>query len=227
MLKMDFCNTMIKKILLSLWVSTLSTNALSTTFYLGHLSHPSTDKYREFFTAVYTDLNIDLRFVTLPAERQFLSLEKGHIDGIFVAGSHQAQRTGVLKVDWPIAHVKLFLYCNTSPCNRDILIDPSYIVHTTRGYVGLLENEFGIIPAAQIKPNELYKTLEKLMKIGELDYLLLGEIGSLPLNGYEKVEIGSYALYHLINEKHAALVPAIKTSMQKHMGLIADFIQNQ
>ena len=227
MLKMDFGNSMIRKILLALWVSTLSTNALSTTFFLGHLSHPSTAKYIEFFTAVYTDLNIDLRLGTLPAERQFLSLEKGHIDGIFVAGSHQAQRKGVLKIDWPIAHVKLFLYCNTSPCNHDVLLDPSKMVHTTRGYVGLLENEFGIIPTAQIKPNELYKTLEKLMKIGSLDYLLLGEIESLPLKGYDKVEIGAYPLYHLINEKHAALVPAIKTSMQKHMGLIADFMQNQ
>ena len=49
---MDFGNPMIKKIMLALWVSTLSTNALSTTFYLGHLSHPSTAKYAEFFTAV-------------------------------------------------------------------------------------------------------------------------------------------------------------------------------
>tara|TARA_Y100000114_G_C11692516_1_gene294316 strand:- start:22 stop:690 length:669 start_codon:yes stop_codon:yes gene_type:complete len=220
---MDFGNPMIKKIMLALWVSTLSTNALSTTFYLGHLSHPSTAKYAEFFTAVYTDLNIDLRFGTLPAERQFLSLEKGDFDGIFVAGSHQAQRKGVLKIDWPIAHVKLFLYCNISPCNHDVLLDPSNMMHTTRGYVGLLENEFGIIPSAQIKPNELYKTLEKLMKIGELDYLLLGEIESLPLQGYDKVEIGYYALYHLINEKHEALIPAIKASMKKHMGGSRDF----
>ena len=97
------------------------------------------------------------------------------------------------------------------------------MMHTTRGYVGLLENEFGIIPSAQIKPNELYKTLEKLMKIGELDYLLLGEIESLPLQGYDKVEIGYYALYHLINEKHEALIPAIKASMKKHMGGSRDF----
>ena len=79
---MDFGNPMIKKIMLALWVSTLSTNALSTTFYLGHLSHPSTAKYAEFFTAVYTDLNIDLRFGTLPAERQFLSLEKGDFQSV-------------------------------------------------------------------------------------------------------------------------------------------------
>lgn len=178
---------------------------------------------RALLIEAYKELNIELTFEVYPVNRSLTYSNLGKVDGeIFRAKFITNEYPNLVLIDEPLLHVDIMAYYLVN--NKDIKGPihtwedlASYRIAQTKGFRHL-KNKI-------IKPIKMdfSSQLIPLLVSNKVDAVILSKLdGDYIINQQEysdvdirSVVVATFPAYHLLNNKHEALVSKVKKSFKK------------
>lgn len=200
-----------------------------TKLLIGHSSHPLVNEYKSFYSQVYMELGIKLRFVQLPAERRLLSLEQGVVDGLMAVASFRSEQDNLTIIETPIAKIRVSLFCGVDvECTVEALYNPLNEIYTNRGHLYALEREIGIKLKANVNFIENQSSLAELLLKGRIDYLIISDSIALSRKKlhehFNEIVLGHYPVFHVVSKEHYELAPEINNAIKMKIHLIEKYL---
>jgi hypothetical protein len=197
-------------------------------YVISYVEHESIiNYYVPILDIAYRSIGIKPKFVLINDKRSLMLLNKGEIDADTAKTTETlADHPNIIKVPTPISKIEIMLVCQVGLlCNLSVLDNPKRIL----GAIGAKEFYHYLLHDSKISTIEVnsFDVLLKLFKQNKVDYIFMvfddhNQDSSAAFGNKYLIEekIG----YHLVNEKHWAIIPkldkaiidAIKADKTRH-----------
>jgi hypothetical protein len=175
--------------------------------------------YSRFIQSIYEDLGFKVTIIQTPVKRGLILLNDNKIDAdVIRLKSAAKQYKNVVIVKPAIASGLLVLLCNKKePCDENILQNTAAYIQSDEGNLNLFESGqvkatiiFNEMPANTLNMLEeerilyaLYSMNNRMLEMlsAKFNYVILKDVSG----------------YHVINKKHAHLLPALKQKIQQKL----------
>lgn len=182
------------------------------TMLITHVQHPRIHIFNNLIQEVYGELGIDVTFQPIPAMRGLQILDQGISDADTArVGANMTNFANIIVVKPALAILEASLICQANiVCNSDVLREPAISVMASHGAEWVLSE-------LSIEANILYD--EKLLNVLNMLHKNRIQYAIYPTNlgirkelegRYQVINLKDINTHHVINKKHAALVPALQ-----------------
>lgn len=195
---------------------------------ISYFEHPQIEKYKHILVKSYDQLGIAVKFTRIEGERAYVALNDGLVDGDIAAELPVAERyPNVLVVQPALLTASIFLYCQPDvACTRDILSKENLAIFvdnvTMNNFAQSLRDEI----KAQIQIRAITTQLLKMLRHGRINYIIIGaEQEGLPYQlstDLQHVKLFETPIHHVLNKKHAELLPTLKDAISRQMALASE-----
>lgn len=209
-------------IFLSLLTGNLETTSgfvAKPTFKVSYSGSQEGRQYAEFVKTIYEELGFDVTIIATPAKRGLMLLNDNLVDAdVIRLKTVAAKYENLILVEPPFAKGSLVLLCHKDkPCNFKVLQQKTAYIQTDEGT--LKQFEKGDVNA-QIVVSEMSIITLKMLEEARIFYALhsfdnkqLEELASK----FNYVKIKDVSGYHVINKKHANLLPQIQQKFREKL----------
>lgn len=191
------------------------------TMAVSHLNHPAISPFKELVNQVYSDLNIEVRFYEVPVTRGFIELNNGNVDADVVRIDTNAKKYPNVLLAQPALYVgELVLICSYGvPCDQSALLSPDAVTISNLGNQMALDD---LLVKGIVLNNEVYdfKDVRNMLNKGRADYAIYGVTESfkdLIDDEFSVFVLSKVSLHHVVNKRHASLLPDIQAALEKHL----------
>jgi hypothetical protein len=193
-------------------------NNESKKFVISHIIYDGLDDYVQLFTDIYEDLGFQVSIIPTPSFRGLVLLNDGVVDADLVRVKKIAEKyPNVMLVNLPINTGTLILLCIKGvPCHKDILLDKDSNILLGKGTEEQFESNE--ILATKIWAQVYY--LPEMLKAKRQSYGIYtidNALGKELHKEFNYVILKELHLYHIINKKHAALLPQIEAKLREKL----------
>ncbi|WP_102798629.1 hypothetical protein [Bowmanella denitrificans] len=188
---------------------------------ISTIKHPQISLIEKDLSMAYSHLGIDLQFVEVAGEREFIVGNRGEVDGIAAKFSLvEQQLPEMLKVNVPLMNVEVYLVCaSDSLCQQQILDDPTQTV----GLLGGKNAMSFALRHRKIKRMELvsHAQILKLLELKRLKYAVLAlSYQNIQMIDAAELQISLPAIYsdkvyHYLHSRYAGLLPEVEKALRK------------
>jgi hypothetical protein len=175
--------------------------------------------YSRFIQSIYEDLGFNVTIIQTPVKRGLILLNDNKIDADVIRLKIAAkQYKNVVLVEPAIAEGLLVLLCNKQePCDKDILQNKAVFIQSDEGNLNLFESEE---IEANIILNEMPTLTLNMLEEERILYALYSmnnRMLEMLSSKFNYVILKDVSGYHVINKKHAHLLPALKQKIQQKL----------
>ncbi len=190
-------------------------------FIISHFSHPAISAFKEIIKNAYADLGIKVVFSELPVARGIMELNKGRVDADVVRIKQNVRENpNLIIVEPALYNGELSLICSAQVvCEPSVLNSPSTVIISNVNNQKIL-NDIDIKATILNNETNVATTVFGMIRKGRVDYVIYGSTKRFREaleNEFQVVVLKNFDLHHVINKKHAELLPEIKNAIEVHL----------
>jgi hypothetical protein len=188
-------------------------------FVISYVIYPDLEDYLQLIEDIYTELGFVVTMLPTPANRGLVLLNEGEVDADLLREKNVANKyPNILLVEPPLNNAELILLCVIGvPCQRNVLLDKNEYILTGEG----VKQEFlpGEFLAKQISVPTV-SSVKSMLTANRISYAIYAidmAMGKRILQQFHYAVLKDLSIYHLINQKHAALLPLIEAKLREKL----------
>ena len=193
---------------------------------LSYFEHPQIEKYKQLIEKSYSELGIVVEFTRIEGERAYTVLDEGLVDGDVVAEIAVAERyTNIIIVQPALLTASVFLLCQPDiRCARDVLAEDGLSIFIDNVILNNMPKLLRDEVKAKFHVRSTTSQLLNMLRLGRVNYIIMGaEQEGLPdeqLSDLQNVKLFDIPAYHVVNAKHAALVPDLEQAISRQLAVL-------
>lgn len=194
-------------------------NAEAKPFVITYVIYPDLEDYLRLIENIYTELGFAVTLLPTPANRGLVLLNGGEVDADLLRVKNVASKyPNILLVEPPLNGAELILLCVLGVrCHGDVLLDKDADILMGEG----VKEEFlpGEFLAKQISVPTIssVKSMLSANRISYAIYVIDMAMGKQIQKQFHYTVLKDLSIYHLINIKHAALLPLIEAKLREKL----------
>ncbi len=206
------------------FVIPLQGNAKENTYLISYVRHPEViSRYLPLIKQVYEDIGVNCEFRPDSTTRGITGVDQGLFDAdVARHASVGWQFKHVLLVHPALTEATLFLVCRQGlSCDKKQLETEDTAVLATRMQIRHLHNAFTSPLKARFIQWEDHANMLELVRQGHANYALMElQKDAIPADiksTFGLVPLYDFNVYHVINEKHKALLPQLSRALKARL----------
>ncbi|QOL26686.1 hypothetical protein LP316_05135 [Thalassotalea sp. LPB0316] len=199
---------------------------------ISYISHPDAETYKPLIIKTYNDIGIDVEFINMTSERGLLSVSSGLIDGDLIRVDKSVQEIeGVILVKPKLTKADMYLICAPNvPCDKRVL-HTSPDIFASKRTAHLLKSYLPTDFSGQVIEIEHLALIPELIKRKRGSYGIYYKPSNqlapeIALN-FQSYLIDQFNAYHIIGERHAALLPELELALSQNLQRLSDAQSNR
>jgi hypothetical protein len=188
-------------------------------FLISHIIYPDLEDYIQLIDEIYTELGFKVSMLPTPATRGLILLNEGVVDGDLLRLKNTAvDYPNVMVVEIPLNTAELVLVCVPGvPCQRDVIRDEKVnILLPDSAKKQFAAGEF-LATAISAPATSSALDMLKAQRFFYAIYAIDNAMGRDLLKEFNYAVLKDLSIYHVINKKHAALLPQIEAKLREKL----------